>query len=83
MTGNLNEALTEIREEKKCSNCICLIEILRQASSIDYLHTDHKHEFSKWIEEMNENDIHDCLGCNPCLPVEAYNLYANVSSDLV
>ncbi|MHA2394799.1 MAG: hypothetical protein ACXAEX_22955 [Promethearchaeota archaeon] len=78
---SLYEMLSEIREEQKCRNCICLLEILKLVSRVDNLCTHNRHEFSKWIEEMNENDIHDCLGCNPCLPVEAYNLFSNVSSD--
>jgi hypothetical protein len=79
MSKNPKELLSEIREIPKCRNCICLKEILMLATSFATLFDDHKQNFSKWIEEMNENDFHDCLGCNPCLPVEAYNMFSNRS----
>ena len=75
MSNTAKKLLLEIREIKKCSNCICLKEILKLTSSISSLSEDHKNNFLMWIEEINEKEIHDCLGCNPCLPFEAYNIY--------
>jgi hypothetical protein len=81
MTRSLHEALSEIRKDQKCRNCICLWETLKPASRNDDISSYYKEEFSEWVEETNAGDIHDCLGCDPCLPVKEYNVFRIVSSD--
>ena len=55
----------------ECRTCDCLLGFITR------LKLDAKEEVTSLIKPMKElkEQIHGCLGCNPCPPAEAYSNY--------
>lgn len=76
----VREELNEIRQIKKCRSCECLLDTVDavkgdianiDAPMIESLLT----EMSDWLAEGNQNR-HNCLGCEVCLPIAPYNEFS-------
>lgn len=75
--ARFHEEFSKIREIDKCRTCICFYETLKIFDDeLDMLRRELREireACHRWWKEREGIGVHDCLGCNPCLPVEAYN----------
>lgn len=76
----LREALTVVRQTKKCESCECLLDVLEGLQDdLGGLGTPEaeatKAEIRSWFDQGNAHR-HKCLGCETCLPIEPYNRFS-------
>lgn len=69
------DELSGIRKVKKCKTCVCFCESMRDLwvvlGTIDEKRLEKlRGEVAEWLVECEKAKLHDCLGCNPCLPVK-------------
>lgn len=75
----LHKELSKIRELENCRTCICFYgtidllnkEIKRSGTEL----TEIREGCHRWLKEMLHFEVHDCLGCEPCLPFKAYDQF--------
>ena len=66
----LNEAVKSIQQDE-CLTCDCFVGFIVQ------LELDCEEDISSLTEKykIKKEDMHGCLGCNPCPPAEIYAKY--------
>lgn len=77
------EKFSKIRELEKCRTCICFYEMLKlfddEVGRLGKEKPKGALDSTRWWEEKEKVGIHDCLGCDPCLPFEAYSEFQTSS----
>ena len=69
--------LSEVREIKKCKTCMCFSETVSDLSkAFDTIDENRlqkiRREVAGWMAECEKVELHDCLACDPCLPVKPF-----------
>lgn len=69
--------LMNVGDERQCLSCRCYLDILRQVredvSSRGLETLPEAGMLDEAIERSVQAQSHDCLGCDPCLPVASFN----------
>ena len=76
-TRKFFQELSKVRKIKKCKTCVCFCEIVADLSKVLGTIDDEslqkiKREVAEWMAECEKVELHDCLGCDPCLPVKPF-----------
>lgn len=75
--ARFHKELSKIRKIENCRTCICFYETLKifddELDRLGKEPREIREVCRRWWKEREGMEIHDCLGCNPCLPVKAYN----------
>lgn len=73
-----HKELFQIHEVKKCKTCTCFYEALQDLEkALNTINEDKmkgiRRDIIGWRKEGEELKLHECLGCDPCLPVAPSN----------
>lgn len=84
---NLHQELDRVRQVNKCSSCECLLDVLENVQGdLEQIGTAEadkaRADMQRWLEEGNQNR-HQCLGCEVCLPIKPYNQFSAIRQDKI
>jgi len=71
--------LAKVGDIEKCRTCHCYVDVLRQVQedvlSRDLADLPEAEALDEMIGRAYAEQSHGCLGCDPCLPVEPFNVF--------